>query len=176
MNGQDTKIADVVMTVYFFKESGEFEIGGEHTKVRAGSVKFCIELGDFTFGADGKFVSVAISVKAPGNNKLSKANKKDGEDTDVYSLGEGTDLKMSKKVQINGTWEDMPAGFPKLEQAGSKDLLKCRFPKFTDKARYDPTIELGVEEVRALAEGRGAALFYSVGTMIFALSLWILNI
>ena len=36
----------------------------------------------------------------------------------------------------------MPEGYPKLTIQGSKNIFTFRFPKFTTKAVYDPTVEI----------------------------------
>lgn len=46
-------------------------------------------------------------------------------------------------MQVDGNWTEMAEGFPKLEIKGSKKLIVFRFPKFSQKVFYDPTITMG---------------------------------
>ena len=166
VNGENMPIANVRLTTYIFSDSGKLNISGEISTVDPGSVKFNIELNGYSFcevwttgcSLRGKAVDVVIAVKGLG--KTEKAPKLPGEDTDVFSLGGSAALKMSRKVKVDGQWTDMAEGFPKLEEAGAKQLLRCRFPRFLSEALYDPTVDLGeeaVEPTTAVATNDGTA-------------------
>jgi len=51
------------------------------------------------------------------------------------------------QVDLDGSWSDMPAGFPELEAQGSKQMIRVRFPAFTSSAVYDPQIDLSLDGV-----------------------------
>ena len=64
---------------------------------------------------------------------------------------DGLDVKMglsrmilSAIVDVDGTWQSMPTGYPKLEASnnGDQNTLTFRFPKFSTFAMYDPIITL----------------------------------
>jgi len=154
VKGSILRIAAVNMTVFVFAENGTLDVAGEVSSVLPGSVKFNVEVTDFQFcngsddgcsGYDGTALDIAISVKGMG--KVQKAEKRAGEDLDVFSLGGGAALRMSKKARIDDRWVDMPDDFPRLEAQGSKQTLVINLPRFSRSALYDPVIDVGLEGV-----------------------------
>lgn len=156
IQGVDTQIAVVTLEVFIFLEAGDFSVQGERSSVKAGSVKFNIRVDDYQFCADGdascsgnigEALDVTVSVKGKGGAKAQKAEKRQGEDVEVFSLGGGSALRMSRKVQLDDSWSDMAEGFPELSSKGSKQLIRCRFPVFTASALYDPQVDLSLDGV-----------------------------
>lgn len=129
-------------------------VGNETIELRQGMLKFNFELYNWTFcnGSDctkgqtnqiGEFIDVTVVIKGSGTAKPTSANKpKKG---DVYELGTNEQLIMSKQVEIDGVWQQMPDGYPKFISQGSKELFTIRIPKFSSKAMYDPVITLASE-------------------------------
>lgn len=118
-------------------ESSEVGTETETWSVSAGDLKWNIELSDWTFCdpcADGtaKYIDVALEIKG------SKSESKGNQTTD---LGDAT-LQLSNRVMIDSEEVYMPNGYPKITTKGSKQLFVFRFPKFTNKAVYDPLLQM----------------------------------
>ena len=118
-------------------ESGEVGTETETWSVSAGDLKWNIELSDWTFCdpcADGtaKYIDVALEIKG------SKSESKGNQTTD---LGDAT-LQLSNRVVIDSEEIYMPTGYPKITTKGSKQLFVFRFPKFMNKAVYDPLLQI----------------------------------
>ena len=50
-------------------------------------------------------------------------------------------VEMSKQVEIDGTWIPTESGYPKLHMQGPKQIFTFRFPKFVNRAKYDPIVQ-----------------------------------
>jgi len=134
-------VATLIVTTFIFLEKGAITPTDTETfNVQAGSVKFNIELKDWPFcnvsetpenicGGDfGSYVDFGINIEgasAPGANVSTDA-----------------DLLLSNKVSMDGSWQMLPAGYPRAEaKDGAKRIFYTfRFPRFTSTALYDPII------------------------------------
>eukprot|EP00933_Yihiella_yeosuensis_P002650 TRINITY_DN10455_c0_g1_i1.p1 TRINITY_DN10455_c0_g1~~TRINITY_DN10455_c0_g1_i1.p1 ORF type:complete len:110 (+),score=11.80 TRINITY_DN10455_c0_g1_i1:33-362(+) len=76
----------------------------------------------------GAYVEVDMSVKGPS----SKDTKSKGGMS--LDLGDGLGMELSNKTQKDGTWEDMPKGYPKITARGSSTTFTFIFARFLTKA------------------------------------------
>ena len=61
------------------------------------------------------------------------------------------------KVKVdNDDWTDMEDGYPMMQVRGSKNSFTFRFPRFTNKVYYDPT--LTIESLTGNSSGHAANL------------------
>jgi hypothetical protein len=89
-------------------------------------------------GKDGVGASVEIDISV-----TSKEQAKQLSTGNVYSMGGGAQMRLSKKIQLEGSasaWTDMPGGGPSLTGTGTTSKFTLKFPKFTTSALYDPDI------------------------------------
>lgn len=166
----ETKISSTVGTLkistYIFGENGNVGTQTESWAVKKGDVKFNIELSGWTWCAGnnckqgntpktGAYIDVAIEIK--GKNSAEK--KKGGNST--YDLGDKVNLELSNQVLVDGAWQSMPSGYPKVTTKGGKTLFVFRFPKFSNKAVYDPILGLSESEDSPSQETSGAGKMFS---------------
>ncbi|KAL3866252.1 hypothetical protein ACJMK2_043567 [Sinanodonta woodiana] len=151
--------SQLVTVVYIFTKAGNITVGNETTEVEPGTVKFNIEIRNWTFcgtsnticskstaNESGALIDFDIDIKGKGNaTKVNETTeRKNGTRGDSYELGGGAKVIMSKKVKYdNGDWSDMPDGYPSVNSTGSKQTFTFRFMKFNQSVLYDPTIKLG---------------------------------
>lgn len=81
----------------------------------------------------GQFIDLWIAVKGRGGDPLQSGS-------DSYDLGGGAKVELNSAVEIDDLDSSMPAGYPKLEVKGSKQVFIFRFPRFNSKAKYDPIV------------------------------------
>lgn len=113
----------------------------EEWAVKPGDIKWNIELRNWQFLPEADSIELHIEIKGrrPVGNTTSKS----------IDIGGGT-LQLSNRVVIDGVEQDMPQGFPKVVQKGSKDFYIFRFPRFQDKAIYDPVLQFAVSSGKRL--------------------------
>ncbi|KAK3599354.1 hypothetical protein CHS0354_009854 [Potamilus streckersoni] len=150
--------SQLVTVIYIFTEAGNITVDNETTEVESGTVKFNIEMKNWSFcgtnnincskgNADetGALIDFDIIVKGKGNaTKVNETTERmKGTRGDNYDLGGGAKIIMSKKVKYdNGPWSDMAVGYPKVSSTGDKQTFTFRFLKFNQSVLYDPTIQL----------------------------------
>ena len=141
-------IGKITVDTYVLKSAGTVGTDSESWAVRANDVKFNIVLSEWTFcapcgngakAATSEFIDVAVKIKGKGAKpeKNVKASK-----NITYDLGGDVPLVLSNRIEVDGAWTAMPAGYPKMETQGSSAIFIFRFPKFATKASYDPIIGL----------------------------------
>jgi hypothetical protein len=144
------KTSQVRITTYLVQKGGvvkPYPNATESFTVRVGSMKFNIELIDWVFCGDvdasckagevGAFVDVDVEIKGKGSTASSSVDV----GVPSFELGGGMSVDLSTQVQLDGTWHDMPEGYPKLRTVGSKQIFTFRFPKFSSLAKYDPVVQ-----------------------------------
>lgn len=104
----------------------------EKWAVEPGDIKWNIELRNWEFLPEADSIELHIEIK--GNKPVGNTTSKD------IDIG-GATLQLSNRVVIDDVEQDMPQGFPKVIQKGSKDFYIFRFPRFTNKAIYDPVLQ-----------------------------------
>lgn len=149
--------AKLEIMLYIFLEDGNVTFGNESFKVYNGSLKFNIQLSDWTFCPtiendckkgqtvqQGEYIDLTLEVKSKGAPKQCSSNKDcEGTDEDCpkcYSLGGGSLVLLNKDIQIDGNFVDMPGDFPKFEGNSGKNFFIFRIPKFNETAHIDPTV------------------------------------
>lgn len=139
--------SQLTVSTYVFLQAGEIKPTANETwTIGAGSAKFNIAISSWPFCAGentqpcskktGEFLELGIQIKGSSATATAAA----GSDK-KFTLGSGLTVDLSNKVQIDGTWVAMPAGYPKVETQGSKQLFIFRFPKFSTSLAYDPIID-----------------------------------
>jgi len=124
--------------------------------VAGGTVKFSLQIGNWPFcsgqggnpcrGATGEFLQFGMEIKGSADASLPDGEKRFTLATDAAS-GNNITLELSDEVLVDGQWVKMPAGFPRVEFQGSKQLFTFRLPRFSGSALYDPVITgLGSDE------------------------------
>lgn len=157
--------ATLKVTVYLFKESGEMDIGkNESDGVKEGSLKWSIEINNWDFcGTNGSgckkggkeevgdHLDFQIVVKSKGKPKEGSRptgppppkGKKARKRPRRFDMGDNAAMSLSEEVEVDGQWTQMASGFPKFMVKGSKNIFTFRFPKFSSRVFYDPTLEMG---------------------------------
>ena len=107
----------------------------EEWSVNPGDIKWNIELRNWQFLPEADHIELHIEIK--GNRPVGNTTSKS------IDIGGGT-LQLSNRVVIDGVEQDMPQGYPKVVQKGSKDFYIFRFQRFTDSAVYDPVLQFGI--------------------------------
>jgi hypothetical protein len=144
---------------YLIMGKGEVGTLTERWPVQPGDMKFNIMLSDWAWCGDsgvtcgknevGAFIDLDIQIKG----KKPKPEKKNGTTTgkngtktkpQKFDLGDGATIDLSNLVKLDGVWQSMPEGYPKMVTKGSKQVYTFRFPKFTKTGFYDPV--LGFDE------------------------------
>jgi len=88
-----------------------------------------------------------------GSGKLGKRPPKNANGKHQpaeIDMGGGASMSLSSKVQVDGTWQDMPGAddedsYPQVDTKGSKVLYTFRFPKAA-KIFYDPGVDMGLTQ------------------------------
>jgi len=150
----------VLLDTYLIKGEGTTGLdkdGAEQFSVERGSVKFNLELSEFssweTSGCSGTHVDVELEIKSnkmggskkDGGRKKGKGGKKGRCGAD---LGNEFELEMTQEVLIDDSLTMMPAGFPmdELKDDGKGHEYTFRFPRFQNRATYDPIISDATED------------------------------
>mmetsp|Transcript_33888 Transcript_33888/g.89809 ORF Transcript_33888/g.89809 Transcript_33888/m.89809 type:complete len:354 (+) Transcript_33888:74-1135(+) len=134
-------IGQIRVDTYIIKEDGLLGPPNETWTVRAGDIKWNIELSSWSWcGCSqgqtqqvGDMVDVDVTVKG-----LFDASQ--GASSKAILLGGGATLELSDQVNVDGEWARMPAGYPLVSFQGKSTTLTFRFPKFTTRVVYDPAI------------------------------------
>ena len=154
----------VKMDVFQFMSDGEVVNDDEVYSVRAGDIKFNLELENWGFcdGEDGvecasespgMYVDIAVKIK--GRDKPNGSGL-------MFDLGGNVPLTLSNKVTIDGSNVELPEGFPQFESGEEGDdggVFMFRIPRFTQSAVYDPVIEYAdatYEEYESTSGGLGS--------------------
>lgn len=168
---QGTGKGEMIVSTYLFTESGTVTIGQNEAQViEAGMLKFNVNFTNWEFcdasvtttgqpgyckqGATyqtGQFIDFKILVKGKKDDKLQKgANKTVAgkREPPAFEMGDGMLFSVSTQVEKDGAWEDMADGYPDTTLQGSKTIFTFRFPKFTNYAFYDPSVDLGNSALR----------------------------
>lgn len=135
------KLKIVTMMV---EEASSVATETETWSVARGDIKWNIELSDWAFCdpcSDGTAAYIDIGIEI----KSTKSEKKNN----TIDLGDAT-LQLSNRVQVDGTEQNMPSGYPKIVSQGSKELFIFRFPTFSQKVVYDPLLQLSATSPAAM--------------------------
>lgn len=142
-----TNNATLKIDLFAFKTGGTISNGNEITEVKAGNIKFNIEISGWTFcsviicrpSETGMYLDVEITIggalKEP--KKQDKHGRKEG---DRYDIGSGT-IVLSNMVTVDGYLTEIVPGYPLLLTTGDNAVYKFRFPKFANRVVYDPIID-----------------------------------
>eukprot|EP00930_Biecheleria_cincta_P090507 TRINITY_DN798_c1_g1_i1.p1 TRINITY_DN798_c1_g1~~TRINITY_DN798_c1_g1_i1.p1 ORF type:complete len:1184 (-),score=164.57 TRINITY_DN798_c1_g1_i1:545-3970(-) len=85
---------------------------------------------------NGEFIDLDITVAYPNSKGIAHR----GGISTSLSLSDGMNLELSQKVQVDGSWVSMPAGYPAVTLEAKSSTFTFRFPKFSSTAMYDPLI------------------------------------
>jgi len=132
-------VGNVKIDTFVMCEDGVVGNGQESWSVRAGDVKWNIELSSWAWcgcsqGGNaqvGDMIDIDIAVKGLATGQLTGNS---------LSLGGGAAMQMASLVSIDGTLRNMTAGYPQFNIQGSSTVVTFRFPKFSSRAVYDPVM------------------------------------
>ena len=173
----------VQVSTWVFVESGVImPTNDERFTVSPGSFKFSFSIDNWSFctgaggnpcqGESGEYIELSIAIRGPGSaapSLTSPVESGSGESHTAYSLGGDVSLELSDLVQIDGIWTEMPAGYPRVDTKGGKQVFVFRLPKSTASIFYDPLIQgLGTAEVTQGGDSGGDV--GSTGDYIFEVS------
>ncbi|KAK3599350.1 hypothetical protein CHS0354_009849 [Potamilus streckersoni] len=142
-------------SVYLFKEEGKVTDANETTNIKVGNVKFIINIMNWKFcgssggvnckqgstGEVGRYIDFSIVIS--GNRSASNATKETS-DGDVYNLGGGAGIILSKKVKYDDrNWTNMTTGYPKMTTTGKHQMFTFRLENFNTSAQYSLTVAVG---------------------------------
>lgn len=171
------KFGAITVDTYLMK--GEGEVGPNMSdpesvrwSVGAGSLKFAIELEDWDWDPSGMYVDVELEVKTKSKAKKGKGGKgKGGKGRDKdYDLGGDSIIELTADVDIDGEYAEMPEDYPKYKEKGNKEYFIFRFPKFNERAKYDPVIEVDVNSDESGAQRFLAAFALALPLLGFSLA------
>ncbi|KAL3866256.1 hypothetical protein ACJMK2_043570 [Sinanodonta woodiana] len=145
--------ATLLTTVYIFKESGNITDANETTNIKVGNVKFIFTIMNWKFCGSpgvtcrdiirevGQYIDFSIVLN--GNWSASNATKGTN-DGDMYNLGGGAGIILSKKVKYDAKyWTNMTVGYPTMMKTGEDQTFTFRFEKFNSSAVYSLTVAAG---------------------------------
>ncbi|KAH3699285.1 uncharacterized protein LOC127861256 [Dreissena polymorpha] len=156
--------AKVMVDMYIFKQGGNISQDGEDTVVKRGDLKFSVTVSGWTFcngtcqpNEVGEYLDFDIVIK--GARGATKSTS-DGKKPDQYDVGSGVVLLSKKLKKDNENYENMTATYPMLMTQGSKQIFRLRFPKFTKKVFYDPSLSFFADS------GTGGSAGMSAGSLL----------
>ena len=129
-----------------FQEAGGFSVGADVLNVTAGTIKFNVELGNWSWcGSDaackgasgtGATVELDISVGPQGGGSLASKG-----DSKAFDLGGGSELIMLNTYSTDGgsSWLTMPEGYPR----NNGSTFTLHFPRWAGTLLYDPLVSAG---------------------------------
>lgn len=142
-------IGQLKVETYILTQGGVVGPEGDNWTAAAGDLKWNINLSSWTWcpdspcqgGGTGAYIDLDIAVKGSSDAPNSTGGK-----NSTYSLGGGVSMELTNKVTVDGNVTEMPAGFPRIETKGGKQVFTFRFPKFNNYALYDPLLRMSGEE------------------------------
>ncbi|XP_041368698.1 uncharacterized protein LOC121383016 isoform X2 [Gigantopelta aegis] len=154
----------IEIKTYIFKDAGEIDFSGEKTQIAVGDVKFSIKISSYVFSTDPATTELQLKVKVKGTSATpTNMTSNPGTDGIAFNLGDGSSIKLSKKVKKDSTFEAMRETFPTLDE----DTFIFRLPKFTTDVAYDPVITINPNIIRMIkAEGVEVTVKAMTGTII----------
>lgn len=90
--------------------------------------------------AVGEFVDFGVAITGPTPPDVFAPEDAPTPAEDPYALGAGAEFILSNRVRVDGTWENMAEGYPKVSSDGRQYLVALRLPKHTSEALYDPVV------------------------------------
>jgi len=179
----------IAVDTYLIMGKGDVGTPTERWSVQPGDMKFNIMLSDWAWCGDsgvtckqgevGAFIDLDIQIKGkkpkPEKKKNGTATANSTRPPQKFELGDGATVDLSNLVQLDGVWQSMPTGYPKLVTKGSKQVYTFRFPKFTKTAFYDPVLGFnenveGEPEEDEESNGASSSATLSVAATMLALS------
>eukprot|EP00980_Cylindrotheca_fusiformis_P012481 scaffold3070_cov128-Cylindrotheca_fusiformis.AAC.6 len=111
----------ILLEVYVLQASGTIGTDSERWSVSANDVKFNILLQDWSPQPSTDFIDVDVQIFDRHGQPLE---------------GGDIPLSLSSRVQVDGLYEEMPAGYPMVNESS----YTFRFPRFQSNATYDPVV------------------------------------
>lgn len=84
---------------------------------------------------EGEYLDLEIDLQSSDWDTILDNSK-------ITAFGSNISMLLSNEIKIDGSWTDMPSGYPKIiDNGGGKNAsIIFRIPRFSDKAEYDPPI------------------------------------
>ena len=129
--------------IFLFKQAGTLAIGGETFTVTNSTMKFNVELSQWNWCAGGCTNSngqgAALELDLLVTSRQLAAEKAPG--ARLYDMGSDAVMRLSSRVQVDGSWQDLPDNGPAVTSGGgSKTKITLKFPFFNTTLLYDPDI------------------------------------
>jgi len=128
--------------IFLFKQAGTLTIGDETFSVTNKTMKFNVELsqwkwcaGDCT-SSDGTGAALELDIKV--SSKQTAVEKASG--SRLYDMGSNAIMRLSKRVQVDELWQDLPDNGPTVTGSGSTTKITLKFPRFNTRLLYDPDL------------------------------------
>lgn len=121
-----------------------------------------------------QFVDVSIQIKGKGEEPIEE-DPVEG----IWDLGGGVSMFLSNRVSVDGGYQAMPDGFPKVKKTGGKTIYTFRFPRFDGSSTYDPIVAFGSavtneeEEDDSEENGNDSASFRHTGNLVYTFLSWL---
>jgi hypothetical protein len=154
-------VGRVEMETYVILSNGTIynSDGPEKWNVVPGDIKFNLRLSNWTFCGDdtstcgtdeeSAYIDIAFDIKGRlGSPFVSQSNRL------LFDLGGNVPLVLSSQIDVDGTTQAMPLGFPRAEAAlNQTTLVFFRFPRFADTIVYDPIVPYHTATIVDLNDG-----------------------
>lgn len=72
-------------------------------------------------------------------------------------LGGGANMTMSTMVKVDGQWQNMTEGYPKLAMQGGRLHVTIRVPRFSSRIHYDPVLSYDSDPEEDSGDDTGSA-------------------
>lgn len=130
-------VGSITIDTYVLTKSGTAGPPGEEWSVEQNDVVWSLKLSNWSWcgcvsngtNETGSFVDVIVSVERPGTAERGEL--------DTTIRWAGVQLGLSEYINVDGKWQAMPSGHPKVTARDSTARLKFRFPKFNVSAVYE---------------------------------------
>lgn len=146
----------------------------------AGDVKFNIELSEWKWcGSDGtvcenkginevgEFIELDIELKSfTAPQEAPPKRGKGGKGEQNFELGGNISLDLTSALIVDGSMSWMPEGYPKTTTKKGKQIFTFKFPKFSDRATYDPILGTGTSASRDPEDTAGRSCFFGWSALL----------
>ena len=161
----DSSIAVTAMVV---KREGLIMLNGDEEayNLTARSVKFNITVRDWDFCAGGcrragEYLDIVFQFKGPRLEPPVEAEEPDEEEErqkgrrgrSKKRFNFGVVADMSALVDVDGAWQGVVEGFPRIVRRGRVGFVVVRVPKFDSYATYDPVVDVDTAEEPSVCDG-----------------------
>lgn len=136
----------IEIEIFLFKVMGTITVGPETFSVTNRTMKFNVKLFDWKWCGDAGIpctnddgVGSALELDLQVSSNQQASEKTAG--SRIYDMGGDAVMRLSRKVEVDASWQDMPDDGPILTPAGSQKVkVTLKFPRFNSSLLYDPEV------------------------------------